>query len=354
MRSQTPSPASPGVLVLAPNWLGDAVMALPALADIRRHFAAARLTIAARRAVADLFHLVPGVDEILTLQWNGALLARSTRQGDIVRLRDVGADLAILMPNSFSSAWLVRQAAIAERWGYASDLRSRLLTRVAERPGRVALHQGEYYQHLVRALGMDTGPLEPRLQLPEQAIDAARRLLAERGWSGAAPLVTLAPGAAYGTAKQWTPAHVTRLVSDLAGTSGMTCVLVGSRADAETTASIRSAVPAVGGRVVDLAGATTLEVLAGVLSLSQACVSNDSGAMHLAAAVGTPVVAIFGPTIEGATRPLTHPGVRADVLTHDVWCRPCMLRECPIDHRCMTGVTPARVLASVKTLVRPC
>jgi heptosyltransferase-2 len=92
---------------------------------------------------------------------------------------------------------------------------------------------------------------------------------------------------------------------------------------------------------------TTLPVLAAILSLSRTCVSNDSGAMHLAAAVGVPVVAIFGSTNERATRPLARGGVRAEVLTHSVWCRPCMLRECPIDHRCMTGIEPGQVLAAI-------
>ena len=348
------------VLVLAPNWLGDAVMALPAVADIGRHFAGARMLVAARRGIADLFHLVPGVDEVHTLAWNGKLLNRAAWRGDVARLREARADVAILLPNSFSSAWLLRQAGIAARWGYGSDLRRRLLTRAARRPSGGAgdaIHQGEYYQRLTTQFGIAAGPLEPMLRVPADATEAARRVLAGRGWSGASPLVALAPGAAYGTAKQWIPAHVVRLVTDLAGARGVTCVLVGSRADAASTAAIRAAVlaaaPAAGEAVIDLAGATSLEILAGVLALSRACVSNDSGAMHVAAAVGTPVVAMFGPTIEQATRPLARAGVPAQVLTHDVWCRPCMLRECPIDHRCMTGIGPERVLAAVDAVVRP-
>jgi heptosyltransferase-2 len=103
--------------------------------------------------------------------------------------------------------------------------------------------------------------------------------------------------------------------------------------------------------VIDLTGATTLAVLAGVMSLAAACVSNDSGAMHLAGAVGTPLAALFGPTRERETSPLARRGRRADVLINPVWCRPCMLRECPIDHRCMTGLKPARVVASVRELM---
>ena len=211
------------------------------------------------------------------------------------------------------------------------------------------MHQGAYYMRLVADLGVPAVPLEPRLLVPPAAATAARAMLVARGWDQARPLVTLAPGAAYGTAKQWIPANVATLVQTLSDTRGVACVLVGSRADAATTAGVLHAAGP-GSRVIDLAGATSLEVLAGVLSLSAACVANDSGAMHLAAAVGTPVVAIFGPTIEQATRPLTRAGGHADILTHDVPCRPCMLRECPIDHRCMTGITPARVLISVERL----
>jgi heptosyltransferase-2 len=127
---------------------------------------------------------------------------------------------------------------------------------------------------------------------------------------------------------------------------------VGSRADSSTGAAIGAMLPPLEpGRLVDLIGQTTLEALAGVLACASVCVCNDSGAMHLAAAVGAPVVAIFGPTNEHATAPLDGNGGRVEILTEDVWCRPCMLRECPIDHRCMTGITPERVLAAVIRLL---
>ena len=334
------------VLVMAPNWLGDAVMALPAIADVRRRFASSRLVLAARQGVADLFRLVPFVDDVLTLEWRGEMLRRATFRGDADRLRATGVRLAVVFPNSFASAWLVHQAQVAERWGFASDFRRWLLTRTAIRPRRRPLHQAEYYQDLVRQLGIENGPLEPDVTVPAAAMEAARTLLAERGWNARSPLVAIAPGAAYGRAKQWIPAHVVALIDTLTRSHGVTCVLVGSRGDAPTTAAIRAALPASeASQIIDLAGATSLEALAAVLALSQACVSNDSGAMHVAAAVGTPVVAIFGPTIDAETRPLTRRGGRADVLTNPVWCRPCMLRECPLDHRCMTGIPPQRVLA---------
>src|SRR4051812_5638652 len=157
------------VLVIAPNWLGDAVMALPAIADVRRRFAEARVIVAARRGVADLFRLVPRIDEIITLEWRGQIWKRAELAADAARLREAGAGLAVLLPNSFASAFLIGQAGVPERWGYTSDLRARLLTRSAKRPSR-AMHQGEYYQYLVHELDIENGPLEPEIAASSAAI----------------------------------------------------------------------------------------------------------------------------------------------------------------------------------------
>ena len=327
------------VIVLSPNWLGDAVMALPAIADVRRRFKDARLAVAARKSVADLFRLTPDVDDVVVLD-----------RTELSTLKAQQADVAILLPNSFKSAWLTRRAGIAQRWGYAADFRSPILTRAVRRPTR-SVHQAEYYQHLVRELGIESGPLEPALTVPEDATASARGLLTTRGWDGSRVLIAIAPGAAYGTAKRWLPAHYAHLVSRLVS-AGAHCVLVGSSGDAETTQWIVSLVPETErAQVVDLSGATTLSTLAGVIGLASVFVSNDSGAMHVASAIGTPVAAIFGPTREYETRPLPRNGARVEVLLHPVWCRPCMLRECPIDHRCMKGVTPERVFAIVRDLM---
>jgi heptosyltransferase-2 len=246
----------------------------------------------------------------------------------------------------------VKRSRVPERWGYSADLRRLILTRAIRRPG-TAMHQSEYYQHLVRALGIENGPRETALTIPSDALHEARRLLTEHGWNPQSALVVLAPGAAYGKAKQWIPTHVVRLTMDLVRERRMTCALVGSRGDAATIRAIRSAAPAdCQPWILDLAGLTTLPVLAAVMSLASTCVSNDSGAMHLAAAAGVPTVAIFGPTNERATAPLARPDVTIKVLTNPVWCRPCMLRECPIDHRCMTGIEPGHVLAAIDRISR--
>ena len=288
--------AARAVVVIAPNWLGDAVMALPAISDVRRAVSPGKLLVAARQPVADVFKLAPSVDEVHTLEWNGRWGSRAAFTADVHALGEVGADAALVLPNSFASAWLAKQAGIPERWGYRSDLRGGLLSRAVRRP-KSGIHQGAYYQHLTGELGFASGPLEPELTVADEAIATARRRLHDRGWNGERPLIALAPGAAYGTAKRWIPAHVARLIDDLVRLRGATCVLVGSRADAATTRQIQAGLDdETRHDVIDLTGETTLEGLAAVLKLARACVSNDSGAMHLAAAIGTRVVAIFGPT----------------------------------------------------------
>ena len=336
------------IVVLAPNWLGDAVLALPAIGAVRRAHATAHLAVAARLSVADLFRLVPEVDAVLTLESDGRWWRRTAFRSDVARLRDF--DVALLLPNSFQSAWMVKAAGIGERWGYASDARTRLLTRAVRRAK--GGHQAGYYQRLVAGLDIPVSAAVPEIDLTEAVRARARELLAREGRPSSGSLVVLAPGAAYGKAKQWIPAHVAALIARLVRDREVTCALVGSRADAATSGRIKQLIPAVEqGQVLDLVGRTSLEMLAGVLAISDACVCNDSGAMHLAAAVGAPVIATFGPTNEKATGPLARPSRAAHVLTHDVWCRPCMLRECPIDHRCMTGITPAQVFATVTSVL---
>jgi heptosyltransferase-2 len=344
--------SEPRVLVVAPNWLGDAVMSLPALADIRRAYPASRLIVAARPSVAPLYAMVPGVDGSIVTEWRGSLRTRQLLAADVQRVKAEQADLAILFPNSFASAWGLHRAAVRERWGYAADLRRPLLTRAIKRPGG-SRHQGVYYQHLVHHLGMPNGPLEPSISIPSAAVEESRTLLGARGWTATRPLLVVAPGAAYGTAKQWLPGHFAALITRAIHETGAQTVIVGTAADADAARTVLAAIaPPDRASVIDLTGATTLHTLAGVMSLAAACVSNDSGAMHLAGAVGTPLAAIFGPTRDRETSPLTRHGGRAEILFNQVWCRPCMLRECPIDHRCMKGLRPERVFESVRALMQ--
>lgn len=328
--------------IFAPNWLGDAVMALPAIADIHRADPSAGIVIAARPAVAPLFALVPGVTEVVELPGPGGLAGLAAWRELGGELRDHGPfDAAILLPNSYRTALAAARAGIPERWGYRTDWRGHLLTR-AVAPLR-DVHQVDYYRELVRALGFPNGSPDPTLVVRESDRESAARLLGRAGWDGRAPLVALAVGAAYGGAKKWPAASFGELAQGLA-TEGVVSVVVGSAADADAA---RDVVERAGPEAapIDLAGRTDLPTLAGVFALCRAAVSNDSGAMHVAAALGLSVTAVFGPTNERATAPRAA-GVH--VVTHPVWCRPCMLRECPIDHGCMRGIGAARVLETVR------
>jgi heptosyltransferase-2 len=329
------------LVILAPNWLGDAVMALPAIADVRRASPGASITVAARPAIAPLFQLVPEVNDTI-------VLSRAATIGDVASWRHLGVELAdrqfdaaLLLPNSLHSALIVQRAGIAERWGYRAGWRSRLLTRPVRRTRGV--HQVLYYQRLVQALGFPNGPIEPHVSVPQHARDAAARLLTEQGWDGRAPLVALAPGAAYGGAKRWPPQHFAELADSLAS-DGVRSVMIGGAADAATGDTILGALQR-HDAIINLIGRTDLPTLAGVVGCARGLVTNDSGAMHLAAAAGVSVTAVFGPTDDTATRPI---GDAHAVLVHPVWCRPCMLRECPLDHRCMRGIGVDAVLAAAR------
>lgn len=328
------------LVILSPNWLGDAVMALPAIADVRRGAPDASIAIAARSAIAPLFSLVPEVDETIVLPGPGLLRDVTGWRGLGSELAGRGFDTALLLPNSMQSALRVSRAGIPERWGYRTDWRGRLLTRAV--PPMRGLHQVSSYQHLVKALGFSNGPSEPCVTVPRAAHHAASDLLMKDGWDGRAPLVALAPGAAYGGAKRWPPEYFGELAGALFE-YGVRCVLVGSAADATTAAAVAGG--SGGAHPHNLVGRTDLPTLAGVLAHCRTLVTNDSGAMHLAAAAGVSVTAVFGPTDDTATHPL---GDAHAVLTHPVWCRPCMLRECPLDHACMRGVGVPAVLASAR------
>jgi heptosyltransferase-2 len=316
------------VVILAPNWLGDAVMALPAIRDVRRHFHGETLTIAARPSVATLFRAVPGVDRIAVLN----------ARADVTRL---SAAIGILLPNSFSSAWLLKRANVRERWGYRSDFRGLLLTRGVRRPAH-KIHFGEYYSNLVRHLGVETGPLTPQLIVPPGVIASAAALLEARGWTNGQPLVGIAPGAAFGHAKRWPSKNFGELAGRLIREAGAACVIIGRGEDRDAARDVDG---------INLVGHTDLIMLMGVLSHCRALVANDSGALHLGAALGVSVAGIYGPTDERYSRPLTSIEGAADrvaAIVEPVFCRPCFLADCPIDHRCMKRISTDRVYDAVR------
>ncbi len=331
------------LVIRAPNWLGDAVMALPAMGVVRAACPKTHIAIAAVPAIAPLFaeRTSAAQDSVIVLQDHAA---------EIPALRAAAFEAALLLPNSFRSAWSAYRASIPERWGYAAAGRRPLLTRSVRRPrGRV--HQSEYYLALVEGLGFTRGTASPHVAVEPGTLARAEALLAAHGVDRAATCVGFAPGAAYGHAKRWPPRMVAETIARLSREHGARCVMFGAAGDRDSGREIESSLPA-GVAVVNLIARTDLRVLAGAISRCAAFVSNDSGAMHLAAALGVPVVAIFGATDERVTAPLGGTDrhgivVKPDVLLHPVFCRPCMLRDCPIDHRCMKGVTVEAVVSAV-------
>jgi heptosyltransferase-2 len=337
-------------VVRPPNWLGDAILALPAIAAVRRHFESDHLAIAAVPAVAAIFREDTDVapDRVINL-------STETRAA-IAMLEGEGFDIGILFPNSFRSAWQMWRAGVKERWGLSRSGRGVLLTRrssVRLRRRGLVRHQCDYYRAVVTGLGIPCpSDIMPRVAPRTPSAERAAALLAEHGVVPDARLVGLAPGAAYGQAKQWPSERMAALTARLIGSEGATCVLVGASHDRDAAREIESWIrthaPETMRGIVNLTGRTSLGALVGLAARVRAFVSNDSGAMHLAAALGRPVVAVFGPTDERATRPL---GDHA-VLSAPVFCRPCLLRECPIDHRCMKRISVDAVYEAVAARLR--
>jgi heptosyltransferase-2 len=318
------------VVVLAPNWLGDAIMALPAIRDAQRHFSGQPFSVAARPSISSVFRAVPGIDRIIVLE--------SGREADQIR-----GDVGILLPNSFRSAWMLKRAGVKERWGYRSDFRGPLLTRGVRKP-RTRVSFPEYYSHLIRQLGIAAGPLTAELLVPAGTRAAAASLLQQHGWQPGRPLIGIAPGAAFGHAKRWSPKRYAELAFRLMD-AGAACAIVGRSEDRDAAREISG---------IDLIGKTDLMMLMGILSHCNAVVANDSGALHLAAGLGVPVVGIWGPTDERYSTPITphEDSHTVTTISEPVFCRPCFLADCPIDHRCMKRISTQRVEAAVRRFLQ--
>jgi heptosyltransferase II len=319
------------LLVRAPNWLGDVVLSLPAVRDLRRAFPQARLEVLARASVAGLYGAVGEVDAVRT---SGGWRA------DVRSLR--GAfDAAVLLPNSFGSALSPRLAGVPERWGYATDGRGLLLTRRVRVPRHVrGRSQVYYYRAMLAGLGLDvSAPPDAALACPPAWSEPAAALLGPGEWIG------LAPGAAFGSAKRWPAPRFAAAADRVARRLGAGVAVLGTAAERPLGEKI-AAVLGAPARV--LCGQTTLPELVGLLSRLRLLVTNDSGPMHVAAALGVPVVAVFGPTDWRETSPV---GEAHRLVRQEVYCSPCGLRECPVDHRCMKRVTVDQVAEAAADLL---
>ena len=345
-------------MVRAPNWVGDAVMALPALRQLRRIFAGSHITLAARPWVQGLFDGEGLADNLISLADARGPFGRATHFiSEAGRFRRERFEFAVLLTNSFGTALAARAGGAKKIAGYATDARRLLLDQVIPfEPGYKTLHQVRYYLNIAahietRITGTSTAGFEhcePRLEVDDEQRHHARSLLARFGISAAAgqgSILAINPGATNSTAKRWPAGRFAKTADRLNEQQGFQTVIVGTAGDKPVADDVARQMRS---HAVVIAGETSIAELKAVLACARLVISNDTGTSHVSAALGVPTVVVFGPTEHVSTRPLSQ---RAAVVRHDVECSPCMLRECPIDHRCMTRVEGDDVYTAAQTLL---
>jgi heptosyltransferase II len=324
------------VLVRAPNWLGDAVMSLPVLAGLRRLFPLADITVLAVGRVAPLFAAQPEVTETISYP------AGQGKWQVLWNLRG-RFDVALALPNSMESAlelWLV---GVPSRVGYNTDARRLFLKEAVSGVQQLdGLHTVFYFLGLLKALGGVATFTPPTLYLTPEEAGQGARFLEEYRLPGRGPWVGLSPGAAYGPAKRWPADRFAALGRQLQQDLEARLVLLGGQAERGVAEEVKEELPH---PVVDLVGRTELREALGILSRLQLLVTNDSGLMHAAAALGVPVVALFGSTDPGATGPFTD---RATVIRHPLPCSPCFQRTCEEGYACLEAISVDEVTQAAR------
>lgn len=330
----------PKILIRATNWVGDAVMSLPAVRAIRERYQDSSIAVLARPWVADLYAREKSIDRVIPYEASPGFHDLRSKWAAASRLRAESFDIAVLLQNAFEAAAIARLARIPRIIGYDRDGRRWLLTDPIPVPkrGEIPRHERFYYLELLRRAGISKElPQEDaiRLEGSREACEAGMRRFLELGI--ATPVIGVSPGAAYGNAKRWLPERFAESAEQVARANGASVALFGSRAEKTLCEAVRAriAVPA-----HNLAGETTLREFIELAAACRLFLTNDSGAMHIASALGIPTVAVFGSTDDIGTGPT---GPNSRIVREPVACSPCLLRECPIDHRCMTRVSASRV-----------
>ena len=325
-------------------------MTTPAVRTIRKNFPDAEITLLALPWVADVFRAGPRVDRIFLYEKQGRHEGLAGKWRLASELRKQGFDAAILLQNAFEAALITRLAGIPVRGGYTTDGRGLLLTHGVRKSADIdGRHQVHYYQQMLAGLGLQPGPDTLELFLDPRAASGVDQVLKQRlGKEGRAPLVGLNPGAAYGPAKRWPAEKFADLARRICKQTNAQVAVFGTKADQEAAGLIRAAV-ADSSQVLDLTGKTDLATAMAWIDRCTAFVTNDSGLMHVAAALHTPTVAIFGSTDHIATGPFSDNAV---IIRHPLDCSPCKKTHCPRQHfQCMESITAEEVFAAVEKIL---
>jgi heptosyltransferase-2 len=337
-------------VVRVPNWVGDAVMCVPALRQLRRILPDAHITLVARPGTSDIFIDAEFADELIVYERTG--LGSVWKQ--ISEWKKRRFDLAVLFQNAFEAAAIAFLARVPARIGYDTERRGFLLTDSIPPPEwKDERHEVFYYLNIVGELeqSISTEPsretLEPEfaLSVSEDRKQKARELLREHGLDTARPLVLLCPGSVNSRAKRW-PAERFAALADQFRAVATNLALIGSPGETDVSEKVRELADS---KPLVLTGKTSVAEATALISIADVLITNDTGPAHIGPAVGTPTLVIFGPTNPVTTRPFGPAGV---VVREPPYCAPCMLRDCPIDHRCMTAIAPADVFARARKLMR--
>lgn len=317
-------------------------MATPILTDVRQAFPEAEITAMCQTPLGELLLKDKSIDEVFSFTRASSFTRRIQRRDIIEKLRQGNYDLGILLTNSFSSAWWFWQGGVKRRLGYVGHWRRFLLSDPVFREGASDEHLVVTYKKLLRPLGIEISETKPRLFLGEEELQQARSLLKKLNLN--TPLIGMNPGAAYGSAKCWLPERFREVTEKLLERKDLSILYFGDQKTSPLVKEICQGLPA---RVVNLAGVTSLRELSCLIKLCSVFLTNDSGPMHIAAAVGTPIVALFGSTNPTKTGPYK----TGRVIHKQVSCSPCYQRVCPIDFRCMKQIASQEVIEEILTLL---
>lgn len=335
------------ILVRGTNWVGDALMTTPALAALQRNFPEARITVLAKPWVAPVYAHHPAVHEVMLLDRESVHRGMAGLWKAAAEVREKGFDLAVLFQNALQAAVIAWLARIPYRLGYNTDARGLLLKpAVRLRPEDKRIHETEYYLGMLARSGLEAKWTRPVFYFSDHARSRAAERLKELDLSGRF-LVGIAPGAAYGPAKMWPAKRFADAASAVLAVTGGAALLFGSRSEAPVTAQVHERLNR---KAYDLAGRTGLEEAAALIEQCRLFLTNDSGLMHVAAAVGTPLAAVFGSTNPDTTAPT---GLHQRLVRHAVDCAPCLKPQCDQPtHLCMEQVTAEEVAAAGLELLR--